>query len=320
MSCVTDTLNSISSWLNFLCAMPMITLGVIGALLNILVFTQQKAFQRNPTTIYLLAGGIMTAIHLPSIYLQSILVDGFGLGVFNTNEIACREHNYLLYVTTVPTISFPCFAVFDQYVSTCREATFRNRWRSLRLVRLFIVCSVIFWAIVYIPIIFVSHSVNNTCVMESGVITKINDFFLTPLVYTISPLAFIIVFTWKTVENLRLTAITNQYSKFTRQIRRMLAPQLIVLAISGIPFGLQSVYFDLTNDIPKDDQRQAIEHLFVQINRLFYHCNFVCPFYIYFYMSSEIRKAVKQLMRKFFKFNSMTTLRAMDGNTHTLYA
>ncbi|CAF1093155.1 unnamed protein product [Adineta ricciae] len=295
----------------------MITLGVIGALLTILVFTRQKAFQRNPTTIYLLAGGIMTAIHLPTIYLQSILVDGFGLGVFNTNEIACREHNYLLYVTTVPTISFPCFAAFDQYASTRREASFRNRWRSLRLVRLLIVSSVVFWALVYIPILFISHSVNNICVMESGVIANINDYFLTPLVYTISPLTFIVVFTWKTVENLRSTFITKQCSKFTKQIRRMLTPQLIVLAISGIPFGLQSVYFNLTNDIPKDNQRQAIEHLFVQINRLFYHCNFVCPFYIYFYMSSEVRKVVKQLMRKFFKFNSMTTLRAMDGNTRT---
>ncbi|CAF1129258.1 unnamed protein product [Adineta ricciae] len=184
----------------------MIILGVIGALLTNIVFAWQRAFQRNPATIYLLAGGIMTAIHLPTIYLQSILVDGFDIGIFNTNEIACREHNYLLYVTTIPTISFPCFAPFDRYAST--------------------------------------------------------------RFYTISPLTFIVVFTWKTVENLRSTFITNQYSKSTKRIRHMLTPQLIVLAISGIPFGLQSVYFSLTSDIPKDDQRQAIEHLFVQTNRL----------------------------------------------------
>ena len=107
-------INTVSRWLNYLLAIPMIILGIVGAILTILVFTKQSSFQRNPTIIYLIAGAIMTAIHLPSIYLQSILVDGFGMGIFNTNNIACREHNYLFYVTTVIAISFPCWAAFDQ--------------------------------------------------------------------------------------------------------------------------------------------------------------------------------------------------------------
>jgi len=95
MSSAAATINTISRWLNYLLAIPMITLGILGAILTIIIFVQQRPFRRNPTITYLLAGAIMTAIHLPSIYLQSILVDGFGLGVFNTNDIACRERNYL---------------------------------------------------------------------------------------------------------------------------------------------------------------------------------------------------------------------------------
>ena len=115
MSTIGETINTVSHWLNYLDAIPIITFGTIGAILTILVFTRQPTFRKNPTITYLLANAIMTAIHLPSIYLQSILVDGFSLGIFNTNDIACKEHNYLLYVTTVPTILFPCWAAFDQY-------------------------------------------------------------------------------------------------------------------------------------------------------------------------------------------------------------
>jgi hypothetical protein len=258
------------------------------------VFTSQRSFRRNCTITYLLAGAIITAIHLPSIYFQNILIDGFGLGVFNTNDIACRERNYLFYVTTVSAISFPCWAAFDQYASTCREASFRHRWSSMRVVRLAIIGTIIFWIIVYIPMIFFSGIVDGVCSFTNDAYAKFNNFLLTPLVYTIGPLTLIILFTRGTIQNLRSTALANRRDHLTRQIRRMLIPQLIVLGISGIPFGLQNIYFDLTSNVYKNDLRKAIEHLFIQIIRLFYHCNFVCTFYIYLYMSSEVRKVLKR--------------------------
>ncbi|UJR07943.1 hypothetical protein I4U23_012222 [Adineta vaga] len=100
----------------------------------------------------------------------------------------------------------------------------------------------------------------------------------------------------------------------------MLIPQLLILAVSGIPFGLQNIYFNITNDIPKDDLRNAIEHLFVQIIRLFYHCNFVCPFYIYLYMSSEVRKVLKNYMIKSARCITDVTLNTITNTTQSLHA
>ncbi|CAF0846430.1 unnamed protein product, partial [Rotaria sordida] len=181
----------------------MIILGIFGAILTVLVFTKQRRFWRNPSINYLLAGAVMTGIHLPAIYLQSILVNGFGLGLFNTDDIACREHNYLLYMTTVAAISFPCWAAFDQYASTCRNASFRHRWSSIRIVRLTIICTIVFWTIVYLPIIFVSGIVNGT------------------------------------VRNLRGANDHRPRGRLAKQVRRMLLPQLVVLVVSGVPFGFQ---------------------------------------------------------------------------------
>lgn len=298
----------------------MIIFGIIGAILTIIIFSRKRSFRLNPTITYLLAGAILTAIHLPSIYLQSILVDGFGLGVFNTNDIACREHNYLLYVTTVPTISFPCWAAFDQYASTSREASFRNRWSSMRVVRLAICGTILFWTIVYIPIIFVSRSIDGVCVMIDSPITKFNDYVLTPLVYTVMPLSVILIFTLGTIRNLRAIDLAHRHDRLTKQIRRMLIPQLIVLGISGVPFGIQSIYFNLTSKIDKDAVRLATEHLLVQIIRLFYHCNFVCAFYIYLCMSSEVRKAFKKLVYKYVPNHQIRPTDVSGTNSMTLQA
>jgi hypothetical protein len=298
MPSASSRINTVSRWLNYVLAIPMIILGIIGAILTIIIFTRKSSFQRNPTIIYLLSGAVMTAIHLPTIYLQSILVDGFDLGVFNTNDIACREHNYLFYVTTVAAISFPCWAAFDQYASTSREASFRNRWSSIRVVQFAIIATIIFWTILYFPMIFFSGIINHKCVLTNLSYRRLNDFVITPLVYIIGPFTCIVILTRGTIQNLRLINLSNHRDHLTRQIRRMLVPQLIILGISGIPFGLQNIYFDLTDHIDKDDVRMAVEHLFIQIIRLFYHFNFVFTFYIYLYMSSEVRKIFKRLTNK----------------------
>jgi hypothetical protein len=88
-------------------------------------------------------------------------------------------------MSTVSAISFPCWAAFDQYVSTCREANFRNRWRSMRVVRWAIIGTVLFWTIAYIPIIFVSSIINGVCTMTDHPYRKFNNFVLTPFVYAI---------------------------------------------------------------------------------------------------------------------------------------
>jgi hypothetical protein len=303
MSSVAATINIISRWLNYVLAIPMITLGMIGSILTIIVFTSQRSFRRNSTITYLLAGAIITAIHLPSIYFQSILVDGFGLGVFNTNDIACRERNYLFYVTTVAAVSFPCWAAFDQYASTYREASFRHRWSSMRFVRFAIIGTIIFWGIIYFPMIFISRSMNGVCILIDGPLTIFYNYILIPIVFIFGPFTLITIFTLGTIRNLRSTSFGNRHDRLAKQVRRMLIPQLVILATCGIPFGIDCIYDDITSTVQKDDLRKAIEHLFDEISRLFYHITFVSTFYIYLYMSNDMRKILMRFMSKNFQKN-----------------
>jgi hypothetical protein len=144
----------------------------------------------------------------------------------NTNETACHEHTYLRYVTTVAAISFLCWAAFNQYVGTSRDVTVQNRWGSLRIVQLIIICTVIFWILFYIPIIFNTGIIHGVCSFIPDPYTKFNTCVFTPLVYVLGPVGVITYCTLGNVRNLRLTNVGKYHGKLAKQVRAMLISQL----------------------------------------------------------------------------------------------
>ncbi|CAF0727374.1 unnamed protein product [Rotaria sp. Silwood1] len=313
-----ETFNLLTRLLNYVFAIPFLILGILGSLLTVIVFTRQRAFRRNTTITYLLAGAIVTGIHLPTIYIQMILVYGFNTSLMNTNVAACREHTYLRYVTTVAAISFPCWASFDQYATTSRKVAFRNRWSSLRVARLVVVCNMLFWILIYIPVLFFTGIRHGVCAFIPSPYTTFNTYVFTPLVYCIGPIAVVTFCTRGTIKNLRSNIIRNTQESLSKQVRSMLLPQLTILAISGIPFGFQGVYLDITSYVEKDAFRIAVENFAGQVILIFYHFNYVFTFYIYVFMSSEIRKILKRQVFKFIGKNRVTPANFTTENSISL--
>ncbi|CAF1238412.1 unnamed protein product [Rotaria sordida] len=312
------TFNLLTRLLNYVFAIPFLILGIIGSVLTVIVFTRKRAFRHNTTINYLLAGAIVTGIHLPAIYIQMILVYGFNISLMNTNVAACREHTYLRYVTTVAAISFPCWASFDQYAITSRQVAFRNRWSSLRIARIIIVCNMIFWILIYIPVLFFTGIRYGVCVFIPSPYTTFNTYVFTPLVYCICPIAVVTYCTRGTIQNLRSNVILNTHDRLSKQVRAMLVPQLIILSISGIPFGFQGVYLDITSYIEKDTFRIAIENFAGQVILIFYHFNYVFTFYIYLFMSSEVRKVLQRDVFRFMRKTRVSPFNVKTDNSISL--
>ncbi|CAF4053159.1 unnamed protein product, partial [Adineta steineri] len=118
----------------------------------------------------------------------------------------------------------------------CRCCTITlNRWSSIRAAR---------WIIVYLPVIFVSGIIDGVCVLQNGTFTLFNTYFLTPFVYSVGTLIIMIVCTLDTLRNLRSIRSFSQQGYLTREVHRMLIPQLIVLGASEIPFGFQGISYN----------------------------------------------------------------------------
>ena len=293
---------------------PILIFGTLGVLLTILLFAKQHLPCRHPTTVYLLASAIMTAFHLPCIYLLNIVAHGFNVGLFNTNQFACQALLYLNYSTAISSIAFPCWAAFDQYASTCRQAAFRQRWSSIRVARLAIIGTILSCMIIYLPVIFIGDIIDGVCMLAETPYTKCNQYVLTPVVHILVPLLVVVVFTQGTLHNLHAGIARDHPNRLRRQIGRMLIPQLIVLSISGIPFGLISVYYEITRHVSKDEFRLALETMSDQIIRHIYQLNFVGTFYFYFFTSNKVKQALKKLLLTRFRQNTDVPMHTTRNN------
>ena len=79
------------------------------------------------------------------------------------------------------------------------------------------------------------------------------------------------------------------------------------------------MYEDITSKIEKDILRKSIEYLFAQIIRLFYHITFVSTFFIYLYMSNDMRKILMRFISKKFRKNRIMTINTSSNKPVALH-
>jgi hypothetical protein len=299
MTDLPDVLNSIVKWLNIIIGIFLLTFGIIGNCLNIYVFTR-PAYRNRTTVLYFLACSVASSIQLLNTLLPRILSDGFQISAVNSNNFYCQIRNLISAVASLCAISYPCWASFDQFVSTSRNPTTRQHWSSKRFISWVIFSTALFWFIIFLPNTIFTRSFK-TCITNNPIVIYIYSYAVTPISFTILPIILFTYFNIGIVKNLRdapVIAISNTNKRMARQVLRMLVPQLIILIASGLPFTIETLYSAATMLIKKGSNQQAIENLIVTITRLLFYLNYISSFYIYTLMSNEFRRLVFDLFYK----------------------
>ncbi|CAF1295948.1 unnamed protein product [Adineta steineri] len=300
MSNIIEQLTLTSHFLNIVVGLLLFIFGVTGNFLTIYIFTR-ATFRNAPSVRYLLAGSIASLIQLFQTLLPRILGDGFGIPIINSSTLQCQIRITIASVATLCSISFPCWASFDHFVSTSSNAAIRHYWTSKKFIYRAILITVIFWLIVFLPVNMVSRAVGESCIGNNIILSSVYSYGIIPLTYSILPIIAIIYFNRGIVRHLkqsRIVGYNQTRNRLVKQVRRMLIPQLMIIIISGIPFSINTIYSISTSSIHKDPLRLAIESLILQLVRLLFYLNYVCSFYIYILMSSEIRQEFKRIFCK----------------------
>ena len=297
MSDLTNTLALIVQWLNIIVGILILTFGLVGNCLNVYVFTRHV--YRNATAVhYLLAGSVASCIQLINTLLLRILTDGFYVVIGAWNDRYCQTHNLIAAVASLCAITYPCWASFDQFISTSRNPIIRLKWNSKRIVIPAIFLTMLFWLIISIPLNIFSRAFGSTCRSTYPITSFIYAYGVIPIGYGILPIILLIYSNIGIINNLRnapVVIVSNVNRRMARQVHRMLVPQLIILILSGVPFILQTMYATATATMVKGTDRLAIENIIGHITRLFFYLNYISSFYIYILTSSEFRRIIQNL-------------------------
>lgn len=300
MPTLVEVIASTNSWLNIIVGLFIYIFGILGNCLNIYVFT--RPVYRNTTSVmYLVAFSIASCIQILHTLSPRIISDGFLIPVVKSNTLYCQFRNTISSTASLCAISYPCWASFNQYISTSRNPILRIQWSSKRFTYHAIFATVLFWVIVFLPLGIFSQAISNNCTYSNSYISIIYTYVVNPIAYSVLPTILFTYFNISIINNLRvapITVVSNTNKRLQRQVQRMLVSQLIILILSGSPFVIQSVYSVATISVSKEPNRIAIESLIGHITRFTFYLNFVSAFYIYVIMSKEFRKVVRKTFSK----------------------
>jgi hypothetical protein len=154
----------------------VLIIGLIGGILNIIVFLSLKTFRQNSCAFYLTIMSIVNIGQLLTGLLSRITMSGFAIDWTQSSLFYCKFRYFVFQACTLLSFTCICLATIDQYFATCTRPRWQQ-WSNIKLSHRLILLSIIFWILHGIPyLIFYNH----VKLPDSGILfcTSTNYIFL----------------------------------------------------------------------------------------------------------------------------------------------
>ncbi|CAF0929093.1 unnamed protein product [Rotaria sordida] len=112
------TRNSATDEITIYLGIPILVIGVLGGILNIIVFMSLKTFRQNSCAFFLT---IMSFVNIGQLLLSlfsRIMIIGFNADWTDSSLIFCKFRYYCLQVCAVTSYTCMCLATIDQFLAT----------------------------------------------------------------------------------------------------------------------------------------------------------------------------------------------------------
>jgi hypothetical protein len=256
----------------------LLIVGTMGNVLNVYIFASVRTYRTTPYTFYFLAGLTHDIGQLLIGFTTRIISAGYGIDPTLTSTVWCKLR--LSFVNVFATVSLTCasLAVVDQFLATSRNARIRQ-WSKIEIAYRVVICVLIIGWLVGIPwIIYLDISpYSGLCVFTNAnfaIFLPINSLVF----FSTIPVLVMVTFGCLAYRNIRQTTVLNQ-QRADRQLTRMICMQVILIAISEIPYGIYNAYSLGTAQIIKNADWLDKELFASRVVALINYGNFaVCSF------------------------------------------
>jgi len=282
------TINSITYYLSIYGGFFLIITGLIGNIINILVFTLLKIFQKNQSAFYLIVGSIVDCYLLIFSTATTVTTTAsFGYDVTQTSNVWCKIRAYLTQFggTVLPTTI--CFSAIDQYLST----SYHNQLRQMstfklaqRLTGILIILAALYS--ISFPIFEEVHPISG-CAIYNSAYNYYYSFVHLCIVLGILPIVVSSFFSFLAYQNVR--RITRRQMpivrrRLDRQLTAMILVRVALFVITILPFVIYRTY-ELNNSVDQNDAYAvAVDQLIKMVVTRFYNINYaVVDLFVFFY-------------------------------------
>jgi hypothetical protein len=228
--------------------------GLIGGILNIIIFTSLKTFRETTCAFYLTCASILGLSQMMITLFVRILSDGF---LVDPRKITwfCKIYQYGANWCYGVWLTCICLATIDQFLSMSKY----RHWSSLGLAQRFVLIACIFWFLhsVFVSIYFDASL--GACTVANSQYSTYYSFFTLPILYGLLPISIMIIFLLlpfyraRTLASRQLNVVRSSRD---RQLTAMILVHNIYIVIALIPFTSFYVY-SLNTNTTDAEQRAA---------------------------------------------------------------
>lgn len=287
-------LNSTIAKINCFGGIFIFFFGIIGNILNILIFTQ-KELRSNTCIMIFLASSITGTIAILSGLLSRIF-SPWNLDISERIEVICKLRGFFLLAFRSITLWLYTLATVDRWLVSSRNPNLRRLSCPKNVLRSMIVLIIILLASHSQVLYCYESKLSDTplkCFHRDSFCRLMND-FLFIIVTILIPLTLITIFGLMTISNVRqsqhrlVPGNVSSTQKNTRARSKktdnylliILFIQVILLACLTLPLAIQRLYATLTVNIEKSRLQMKIEDFIYQILMLITFLAFGIQFYV----------------------------------------
>jgi hypothetical protein len=270
MSLTVVEINFIIQQLNIYIGLFIFITGVIGGLLNIIIFTTLKTFRETSCGFYLIVTSIFNVSHAIFALITRILDSGFSINLTHLSW-SCKIRTFLSQSCVLLSLTGMSLVTIDQFLSM---TTYRHL-SSLKSAHRHIIIACCLWFFHGIFALIYWDTPTGICVQINVSYVKYLSYFYLPVLLGCLPIVIMVTFSLLAFFNIRTLAsrqINIVRLSRDRQLTAMALLQVAFIVFASISYTIFNIY-DL-NTIITEEEDFARHRLIGTVVVLLYYENF----------------------------------------------
>ena len=284
----TPYLIFISQQITIYAGLAIFIAGVIGNILNAIVFLSLKTFRQSPCAFFLTVMALVNTGQLITGFFIRIMISGFNIDWTIQSTFVCKLKCYIVSVCTSVSFTCMCLATIDQFLATCPRPSWQQ-WSNIKVARRMIGIFTIVWIIhnilylIYFDRIESSTTGKYSCTISNEIFQQ---YFLK--VYTLVYIGFLPIFICTLFGLLAYYNINHLSYRTVPVVRRELDKQLTTIVLMQALFVfIAAVPYLITVILGTDGN--IVRNPVVAVRLQFASTITLCIYYVNFGVSSKTK-------------------------------
>jgi hypothetical protein len=226
------------------CGIPVLITGLLGGILNTMVFLSLKTFRQSSCAFYLTILSIVNIAQLITGLFTRIMISGFGIDWTQVSLFYCKFRTFIFQTATTISFTCICLATIDQYLATCTRRQWQQ-WSNIKIARRIMIIAILIAFIEQIPCLIFYDLVKSpgtnisTCTITSDSFVQFNTYFNHLILGNIIP--YLITFSfglmaYHNIQEIAYRTVPLVRRELDKQITVMVLVQVVLNFFTIVPF------------------------------------------------------------------------------------